>query len=111
MGEHGGARREPQSPQSEGIRAPAAIDDNADGHALLGHLASTEGITPETVAALLLRCNSERLRHAILAELSSKWGNAAVQRTLAAAERQQRARQGDSTPSPKHGDSSAPAAS
>src|SRR5204863_2688841 len=98
MGEHSGARQESQSPQNEPAQASAAIDGNSDAHALLGHLARTEGVTPETVATLLLRCDSERLRNAILAELSAKWGNAAVQRTLAA-EQQQRAGRHDSVPS------------
>jgi hypothetical protein len=83
------------------VSTSAVLDGNTDAHALLGHIAKTEGVTPETVAALLLRCDNERLRNAILKELASKWGNAAVQRTLAV-EKEQRAGQKDLAPSNGH---------
>ena len=51
----------------------AAIDDHIDVRALLQHLAVTRGITPETVASLLLHCQSERLRNAILMEIMHTW--------------------------------------
>jgi hypothetical protein len=91
MGEHDTAQRTKQSTQSDPGNESVADEGNADAYVLLAQLArNEEGVTPDSVAALLARYDSERMRNSILIELSAKWGNSAVQRTLAA-ERRRRA--------------------
>jgi hypothetical protein len=43
-----------------------------DARALLQHLAATVGVTPDTVAAALLR--HPYLRHAVVMEIKARWG-------------------------------------
>ena len=70
--------------QDERIPVSVAINDSVGVGGLLQRLFRSGGATPESVAALLRRCSSERLRHAILTEIGARWGNTGVQQTLAA---------------------------
>src|SRR5689334_825661 len=83
MGDSSATRESP--PRHDDHAASAStIETNSDARALLDRLASTEGLTPGTVAALLHNCSSESMRNSILAEVGARWGNSGVQQTLAA---------------------------
>jgi len=82
-----GPTQQLQSARDGHEQATAPVDGAVDARALLQHLAVTDGVTPETVAAALRRYPNQHLRTAVLAEISARWGLAAVQRTLEAEHR------------------------
>jgi hypothetical protein len=82
-----GPTQQPQTVHDGHEQTTAPVDGAVDARALLQHLAVTMGVTPDTVAAALRRHRSEHLRAAVLAEISARWGLAAVQRTLEAEQR------------------------
>jgi hypothetical protein len=75
-----------QQPQFLEDDRPASVakEDSAGGGALFQRLFGSGDVTPDSVAAVLQRCPSERLCHAILAEIGARWGNTGVQQALAA---------------------------
>ena len=85
--DHEGPTRQPQASKDRGERTSASVDPAVDAGAFLQHLATTEGVTADTVAAALRNYRNDGLRAAVLAEISARWGNTGVQKVIDAEQR------------------------
>lgn len=80
-----GSMEQPQASHDDYNQRLSSSTDTTDGRAFLQRLAVTVGVTPDTVAAAVLR--HPYSRHAVLREISARWGAADVRKVLDAEER------------------------
>jgi hypothetical protein len=77
----------PSSTTSDDVaeaRSAASAGDAAIAIAFLQHVQVTDGLTPENVAKALRLQRNPHVRHAVLAEIASRWGSAGAQQLLVA---------------------------
>jgi hypothetical protein len=74
----------PATSQDTDDARSAASADTGPARAFLQHVASTAGLTPEAVAAALLRQGDPYLRHVVVLEIGARWGGRGVQQLLEA---------------------------